>query len=260
MSWWGKVVGGTFGFMMGGPLGALLGAALGNYFDGGLSGIAFDESPGLGATERVQSVFFTSVFTIMGYVAKSDGRITRDEIDIAEQVMSQMHLSPQQRQVAKRLFNEGKKPDFPAHEVLIQFKQECFRRRNLIQMFLEIIIATAFADGRLHNQEQAILENIAADLGYSLSQFADLLNRVTGQAHFAEQSSLQDRLTAACELLGVDASTGNAEIKKAYRRQMNQHHPDKLVAKGLPEEMVEIATQKTQDIKAAYELIKSQRS
>ena len=49
------------------------------------------------------------------------------------------------------------------------------------------------------------------------------------------------------------------ELKKAYRRQMNQHHPDKLVAKGLPDEMIEIATQKTQDIKAAYEIIKTER-
>lgn len=260
MSWWGKVVGGTFGFMMGGPLGALLGAALGNYFDGGLDGIALDESLGLGATERVQSVFFTTAFTVMGYVAKSDGRVTRDEIDMAEQVMTQMHLTPQQRTVAINLFNEGKKPNFPAHEVLAQFKRECLRRRNLIQMFLEIIIATAFADGRLHNKEQSILEGIAADLGYSHNQFADLLNRVTGQAHFAEEGSIKNKLEAAYELLGIDAAADDATVKKAYRRQMNQHHPDKLVAKGLPEEMIEIATQKTQDIKAAYELIKSQRS
>jgi DnaJ like chaperone protein len=70
MTWWGKVVGGTFGFMMGGPLGALLGAALGNYFDGGLDAINFDDSLSLGATERVQPVFFTTTFAIMGYIAK----------------------------------------------------------------------------------------------------------------------------------------------------------------------------------------------
>jgi len=76
MSWWGKVLGGTFGFMMAGPLGAIMGAALGNYFDGGLDRVNLDDSLGLGATERVQSVFFASVFSIMGYVAKSDGRVT----------------------------------------------------------------------------------------------------------------------------------------------------------------------------------------
>ena len=70
---------------------------------------------------------------------------------------------------------------------------------------------------------------------------------------------MSDRLAAAYDLLGVSADVSDADLKKAYRRQMNQHHPDKLVAKGLPEEMMDIATAKTQEIKAAYELIKSQR-
>ena len=259
MSWWGKVVGGTFGFMMAGPLGALMGAALGNYFDGGLDAISLDDSLGLGATERVQSVFFTSTFALMGYIAKADGRVTKDEIAMAEQVMQQMRLNQQQRTVAVNLFNEGKKADFPVHEVLAQFKRESFRRSNLVQMFLEIIVATAFADGRLDAREQHLLEDIASDLGYTQNQFSELLARMTGQAHFADQVSSEEKLTAAYELLGISENASDAELKKAYRRQMNQHHPDKLVAKGLPEEMIDIATQKTQDIKAAYELIKSHR-
>lgn len=259
MSWWGKIVGGAFGFMMGGPLGAVLGAALGNYFDGGLDSIALDENLGLGATERVQSAFFTATFSLMGYIAKSDGRVTRDEIEMAEQVIKQLHLGAAQREVAINLFNEGKKDDFPVHEILSQFKRECFRRSNLIQMFLEILIATAFADGKFDPKEQALLENIAKDLGYSAQQFADLLARLSGQAHFSETESIEEKLAAAYELLAVDSTATDTDVKKAYRRQMNQHHPDKLVAKGLPEEMIELATRKTQDIKAAYELIKSQR-
>lgn len=255
MSWWGKVVGGTFGFMMGGPLGALMGAALGNYFDGGL-----ENSLGLGDTERVQSIFFTTTFTVMGYVAKIDGRVTQDEIRLAEQVMQQMRLSKEQRRVAINLFNEGKKDGFPITDVLEQFRREIFRRRTLAQMFLEIIVATAFADGALHTQEQRLLEGIAKDLGFSSADFNDLLGRVTGQAHFVSPESMQEKLAAAYELLGVDANAEDNEVKKAYRRQMSQHHPDKLVAKGLPEEMMDIATAKTQEIKAAYELITSQRA
>ena len=116
MSWWGKVVGGTFGFMLGGPLGALIGVSLGNYFDGGLN--AQSSRLGLGATERVQSAFFTTTFALMGYVAKSDGKVTRDEIEVAERVMSQMRLTKQQREVAVKLFNEGKRKDFPLDEIL----------------------------------------------------------------------------------------------------------------------------------------------
>lgn len=254
MSWWGKVVGGTFGFMMGGPLGALMGAALGNYFDGGL-----DNTLGLGATERVQSVFFSTTFTVMGYLAKADGRVTQHEIAMAERVMAQMQLNTQQRQVAMRLFNEGKKEGFPIHEVLGQFKREIFRRRSLAQMFLEIIIATAYADGHLHSTERRVLEDIAREIGFSSAQFDELLSRLAGQAQFGSQQSVNERLPAAYELLGVTADVSEADLKRAYRRQMSQHHPDKLVAKGLPEEMIEIATARTRDIKAAYELIKSQR-
>lgn len=254
MSWWGKVVGGAFGFMMGGPLGALLGAALGNYFDDGLQTTL---SPG--ATERVQSVFFTSTFTVMGYIAKIDGRVTQDEIQLAEQVMQQMRLAPQQRRVAINLFNEGKKDGFPLHEVLAQFRLEVSRRHNLVQMFLEILIATAFADAKLHASERQLLQSIATELGYSVAEFTALLGRVTGQEQFANQDSYQGKLAAACGLLGVSPAVTDAELKKAYRRQMSQHHPDKLVAKGLPEEMIDIATAKTQEIKAAYELIVSHR-
>ncbi len=245
--------------MMGGPLGAILGAALGNYFDGGLEGIRLDDSLGLGATERVQSVFFTCTFAIMGYIAKSDGRVTRDEIAMAERVMAQMQLNDTQRKVAINLFNEGKKEGFPVHEVLAQFKQESHRRRNLVQMFLEIIMATAFADGHFDSREQQILRGIATDLGYSRAQFDALLHRLTGQMHFASEASKGAKLTAAYELLGVSSGCSDEELKKAYRRQMNQHHPDKLVAKGLPDEMIDLATEKTQEIKAAYELIKENR-
>lgn len=254
MGWWGKAVGGTFGFMMGGPLGALMGAALGNYFDSGLQ-----NSARLGGTERVQSIFFTTTFAVMGYVAKIDGKVTPDEIQMAEHVMQQMRLSAQQRSVAINLFNEGKKDGFPVHEVLVQFHTEVFRRRNLVQMFLEIIMATAFADGKIHATEKQLLEGIAGDLGYSKQDFNRLLGRVTGQEQFLNQESFKGKLHAAYELLGVSAEVSDTDLKKAYRRQMSQHHPDKLVAKGLPEEMMDIATAKTQEIKAAHELIVSHR-
>jgi DnaJ like chaperone protein len=57
----------------------------------------------------------------------------------------------------------------------------------------------------------------------------------------------------------VDKSASEAEVKNAYSRLMSQHNPDKLVAKGLPEEMMKIATQKTHEIRQAYEQIKEAR-
>ena len=61
-------------------------------------------------------------------------------------------------------------------------------------------------------------------------------------------------------LLELNASATDADLKRAYRRLMSRHHPDKLIARGLPEEMVKVATEQTQAIKAAYERIKAARS
>ena len=174
--------------------------------------------------------------------------------------MQRMHLTSEQRTLAINLFNEGKKEGFPLDEVLAQFKREAFRRRNLVQMLLEILISTALADGSLHNQEERTLQHIAARLNWRSAEFAHLLLMVSGQAQFGDIQAESKKLNAAYDLLGVQESVTDQELKKSYRRLMNQHHPDKLVAKGLPEEMIDIATQKTQDIKAAYELIKKHRS
>ena len=261
MNWWGKLVGGAFGFMLGGPIGAILGAALGHQFDHGLGGIMKDESLGVGATERVQAVFFTATFSIMGYLAKADGRVSEQEIHTARHVMSQMRLSEEQKAAAMHLFNEGKQADFPFEDVLEQFRRECARRTNLLQMFLEIMISTAMADGVLHANEQKLLYQISDHLHYPRKFFDRLLSMVQGQQQYAHSAQGAGRVSLddAYAVLGVDKSATDAEIKKAYRRLMNQHHPDKLVSKGLPEEMMTIAKEKTQEIKAAYEDIKQSR-
>ncbi|MES9860620.1 MAG: TerB family tellurite resistance protein, partial [Candidatus Thiodiazotropha sp. 4PDIVS1] len=126
MSWWGKLVGGAFGFMLGGPLGAVLGAALGHRFDKGLKGLPDDSvSWGPGDQERVQTAFFTATFSVLGHLAKADGRVSQDEIRLAENLMGQMSLSNEMRQTAIRLFSEGKSDQFPLDDVVIQFRQEC---------------------------------------------------------------------------------------------------------------------------------------
>ena len=256
MAWWGKIIGGAFGFMLGGPLGALLGAALGHNFDKGLK--LSDEFGGMayGDQERVQAAFFTATFAIMGHIAKADGKVTRAEIANAEAIMARMQLDTEQRKAAIRLFDEGKADDFPLHEVLAQFRKECHRRINLIQMFLEIQIGTAFSDQKLHPAEKDILYKIADVLGFPREQLDHLFHLAGGvPSPRTEKAAIHE----AYEILGVAKSASDADVKKAYRRLMNQHHPDKLVSKGLPEEMIKLANEKTQQIREAYELVKKSR-
>lgn len=255
MAWWGTLLGGTLGYMLGGPLGAMLGAALGGNFDRGLN---LSDQFDTGDQERVQAAFFSATFSIMGHIAKADGKVTPDEIASARHIMNQMQLSSDQMAAAKNLFSEGKKADFPLDQILSQFKRECHRRRNLMQVFLEIQIAMAMADGQLHSKEKTLIYHIGQQLGFTHADIDQLFRFATGSAH-SHQSKTQS-LDDAYAILGMKPSDSDADIKKAYRRLMSQHHPDKLVAKGLPEEMIKVATEKTQDIHKAYDLIKLNRN
>jgi len=263
MSWWGKLLGGAFGFMLGGPLGALIGASFGHNFDKGIGSIGDDFAPG--AQERVQTVFFTTVFSVMGHLAKADGKVSQSEIDLARQIMQQFNLDEARRKVAINLFSRVKQADFPLGAVLQQFRQECHRRRNLMQMFVEILLHAAYADGELHAGERQMLEQVRVVLGFSQQEFQHIEAMVRNAQHFsgagaAGGASPRDVLREAYEILGVDESANDAEVKKAYRRLMNQHHPDKLVSKGLPEEMIKLATEKSQEIRQAYDTVKKARS
>ena len=247
MAWWGKIIGGTLGFMLGGPLGALFGSAMGHRFDEAGGGLG----AGASANEKIQAAFFTATFSVMGHIAKADGQVSREEIAMAREVIRQMRMDERQKTVAMHLFQQGKAADFPLDEVLGQLRAECRHRTNLLRVFLEIQIQAAMADGRLAPAERRILEHIISSLGFDPAILEELLRLDTRAPHTA--------LADDYRMLGIAEDTSDAEVKKAYRRLMNQHHPDKLIARGMPEEMVQITTEKTQQIRAAYDRIRESR-
>jgi DnaJ like chaperone protein len=261
MSWWGKLLGGGFGFAIGGPLGALIGAALGQTFDSGMKSLAEDALPP-GNQERVQMAFFTATFATMGHLAKVDGRVTSDEIAKARNIMSQMQLTDEQRKVAIDLFTEGKAADYDLHGVIDQFRIECRRRTNLMRLFMEIQLQAAYADGVLHPKESELLKSICAQLRFPDFVFRQMEALVRASAR-ADRQQDNSRVAAsatmtraqALELLGLKEGAEQQEVKRAYRKLMSQHHPDKLVAKGLPPEMIKMATERTQRIREAYDLV-----
>lgn len=273
MNFAGKLAGAFFGYLLtGGSIwGAIIGFYFGSIFDRGLS--QGDFVGGFHSTrgrQHIQQVFFKTIFSLLGHLAKADGRVSEDEIQTARSIMQQMRLNEEQKQQAMRFFAEGKTSGFQIDVLLDEYTQVSHQNRMLTQMLLEVLILGALADGELHENEKSILLHVFSRFGFSAADYERMLAMVQGQQHFHQgggaggqryysQQSRENALKEAYDVLNVSADASAAELKKAYRRQMNQHHPDKLVSRGMPEEMVKMATEKTQEIKAAYELIVEER-
>ncbi len=256
MAWWGKLVGGALGFMIGGPIGAMLGATFGHNFDAKSQGRAKKRYlPG--DQERTQAAFFAATFSVMGHIAKADGHVSKSEIALAEQLMAHMQLSQEQKKIAINLFRQGKNANFQLDAVLQQFKQECHRRTTLVRMFLEIQVQAAFADGKLDPAESNILQHVAQTLGFTQADLDQIINLITSGG--ASEAGQQMTLEEAYNILGADEKMTTVDIRKLYRKLRSQHHPDKLVSKGLPEEMIKLANEKTHEIQTAWKLIQKSR-
>lgn len=274
---WGRLLGTLFGFMVGRLLGACVGFYIGYLFDksvkqdfekaGGFQGFFNSDD----VSER-QALFFSSCFSVMGHIAKSNGRVSEQHIQAASAFMNEMGLQGEDKKEAQQAFRAGKTDDFSLANTLRDFREQFAGRFDLVQLFLEIQIQMAFSDGYLAPQEKQLLEQVSKHLGISTRHFSFILKRYQAEFAFRQQQSRfsghsqhrQQRAPQqpemgreqALSILGLDKNADSREIKKAYRKLMAQHHPDKLVSQGLPEHLMTIAKQKSQDIQAAYEYLK----
>jgi DnaJ like chaperone protein len=263
MRWTGKVIGGLIG-LIGGPVLAALGALIGHQFDTQAEESRDDEGPG-GDPQLVSAVFFRSAFAVMGYIAKADGRVSEREIQAARTVMQQMRLSPDQIQSAIRFFTEGKEAAFPFERTIQELRQVCGRRHDLLRVFVEIQMRAALEGTNLQGPARSAIQRIGQLLGMSGLEMAHmeavlrLQGGGPGYRPSARASAPASRMADAYKVLDIENTASNEEVTKAYRRQMSRHHPDKLVANGLPESMQELAKEKTQQIREAYEIIREHR-
>ena len=270
MSSVGKVVGTIAGLLYGGIIWAGAGFLVGHVFD--LLRELVVGRGGSGAQSRTQEVFFNTTFTVMGHLAKADGRVSESEIQAAENVMREMRLSAERRAEARNLFRQGKAPDFDLDAAIRAFNEACGRRLNLKVMFLQIQFSAVWADGEFSQSERLILVRVARSLGIPDQLFHQIeamvgafARRASGQGEWhGDRTSPGQIQTSELEqsyaILGVSPQDDDDQIKRAYRKLMNQHHPDKLVAKGLPEEMMEVATRRAAEIQNAYDLVKRARA
>lgn len=281
MGFIGKIIGVFLGWKVGGFFGAIAGLILGSIADKKLYELGSVSSSFFKKKTTRQDLFMQTTFAVLGHLSKSKGRVTEEDIQLANQLMIQLKLDDAGCKLAQDAFRRGKESDFPIRQVIREFRIGCGQRADLLRMFLQVQVQAAFADSELHENEKEVLYVIAEELGLSRMQFEQMIAMEMAARAFTQGGFYQQyqqgayqggyqyqqqnsggyqhasgpTLNDAYKVLGVTESDEQNTVKRAYRRLMNEHHPDKLVAKGLPPEMMEMAKEKTQQIQAAYDLI-----
>jgi len=244
--------------------------------------------------EGIQRGFMQTLFFLLGKLAKCDGRVCEKEIQWVEQLMRRLYLSHDQRAEAIEWFNQGKAPGVDFEPLLSDFARFAIPF-GLNALFMELMVECALADGQMSSEERDLLLHCAKRLKLPQWRLEEFIKRFSGgqqsfgggtssgqsdgskgpawagmwgehstfessnsySSHNASnhRANHEDELTVASRRLGVSTTASRAEVKKAYRRLMNQHHPDKLMSRGVPEAMLNLAKEKTQQIQKDYEIV-----
>ena len=274
--WWGKLIGAFLGYLIGGSAGALFGILIGNFFDRGMLD-HYSRPHWHYHTEKrqaVQKIFFEATFSVMGHIAKADGRVSEQEINTAKILMDEMRLSREQKAMARQYFSEGKAATFDLAAKLSKLQEACHDNPELLKLFMDIQYRVAQTDG-LSELKIKALDNVFQRMGFAplrdqyrfyedfgfgghssqQSSSSQSSSQQSGNQRYSYNHRPESTLAQAYAILELDQKATKLEVKRAYRRLISRNHPDKLIAQGLPEEMIKIATDKTQKISKAYEQI-----
>lgn len=263
MAVWGKIIGGMAGMAVGGPLGALLGAAAGHAVDrmrdeddgdagpsvrrGGFGQRAAPGAEGFFGSAREQArraAFSMGVIVLSAKMAKADGHVSRAEIDAFKRVFN---IPPHEAARVGALFDLARRSP-EGYEIYARQLAALFADSpEMLEDLLDALFIIAQADGPLNNAERHFLERVALLFGMPDKEFE------------RARASHSDGEGDPYLVLGVPPTSTNDEVKAAYRRLIREHHPDTMVAKGLPEEFIAVANGKMAAINAAYDRITRER-
>ena len=263
LKWIGKVAGGLLGGLVMGPIGAALGVLIGHQIDEQ----GPEARPALPGEDlhAIGDRFFRATFRIMGYLAKADGRVSEEEISAARAVMAELRLGAEQVREAIGHFRAGKQAEFDFAGELAALARVCQGRPDLARIFMEIQVRAALAGNNLQGPVRPLMNQLGTALDISAFEFAHIeavlrIQRSGTRPGYAGGARSTDvALAEAYRVLESSAAASNEELSKAYRRQLQRHHPDKLKANGLPDSMLAHAKQRTQQIIEAWELVRERR-
>lgn len=239
MSIWGKIIGGTAGLALGGPIGALIGLSVGAAVDAGIGSTTAENG------ETRQVTFTIGVIALSAKMAKADGQVTREEVDAFKQVF---RVPPHEMANVGRVFDMARQHTAGFDAYARQIADLMRGNRTVLADVLEALFFIAKADGHVHPNELNYIRVVAKIFGYSPAEIEGLVNRHVG----ADPES-------PYTVLGVDPTIDTPALKKRYRELVRENHPDRLIAEGVPSDMIAVATRRAAEINSAYDAVMQSR-
>lgn len=254
MAWMGKILGGTVGWSFGGPLGAVIGAAIGNHFDkssdAGGNQRAYRQQNNLNQQEEKQTIFFTSIFSMLAKFAQADGAVTRSEIMTIDRfIKNELKLQGSARKLAIRIFDEAKRKNNTFEEYAQQFYDNFKNEKTLVLGMFDLLMKVAIADNDFHQKEELYIKKAKNIFKISDSQYESI------RSQYVDTNDLEKYY----KILECSPEADFKEVKRKYRKKAKEFHPDNVIGKGLPEEFVDFAEQEFKKINDAYEKIKAEK-
>lgn len=263
MSYVGKIIGGLLGLATGRLWMVIIGIFLGHQFDRGFAArYARFQTQGEGALALPEG-FARVLFGAMGHLAKVDGQVTEDEIRATRALMHRLNMGPGQIRSAIGWFNDGKQSSYSLHANLRELRARYARRPELRSLFVRLLMEVSLSKQRMQQVERNLLWSVCKELDISrveLAQIEAMLRAQRGFRRSPEGGADTLKVRRAYQTLGVGQEATNAEVKKAYRRLMNKHHPDKLAGSDPEPAVLDEAKRMTREVRAAYDLLKTRRA
>ena len=240
MSIWGSLLGGVIGFSLGGPFGALLGSFLG----GKISNISSSNT--FSSQQNSQQIFALSLIILSAKLSKADGRVSKEEL-IA--VKDKLQIPDSEIDQVAKIFNKAK-DESTGYEPYAKQISEIFKRnQNVLEEVINILFYIAEADGNVSNEEEAMIANIAFIFGLSQNQYESI----------KESRKASDKLNPYI-VLESKPTDDLKSIRKKYIKLSKEHHPDLLISKGVPSEVINESKNKMRAINAAWDQIQKLKS
>jgi len=238
MTIWGKLAGAAAGLAVGGPLGALVGGLAGH--------LVVDRENDAGNGVDKELAFTIGVIALGAKMAKADGQVTKDEVHAFKEVF---RVPESERKNVARVFDMAKQDTAGFESYAKQLARLFKDDPEMLHNVLEGLFHIAEADKVLHPAEKQYLARVAEIFGISDVEFQYILARHCSQER-----------RSPYQVLGVSPDISDEDLQRHYRKLMVENHPDKLMARGMPQEMVDIANKKMASINQAYDEIRRSRA